>query len=137
MLSIRSTVSTTRGLAMTAALALLSTSCWFSGGSRDEHALAVKAPGEHVSAQVERGSGQPEYFEGASAPAAPAALTEQRPSAPSSAHVWIAGQHTRKNGQWVWVGGHYALPPRADVVWVPGHWVAHLHGYVWIAGGWR
>jgi hypothetical protein len=46
--------------------------------------------------------------------------------------VWIAGHHEWINGQWVWVGGYYAYPPRRGAVWVsaryrhgsyyPGHW---------------
>ncbi|MEQ1894799.1 MAG: hypothetical protein ABL998_19825, partial [Planctomycetota bacterium] len=79
----------------------------------DSHAQSLRAPVQ-----------EPEYFEGASAPEAPASVAEERPSAPSSAHVWVAGQHTRQSGQWAWTAGHYALPPSADLVWVPGHWVA-------------
>ena len=142
MISNRSTILSCAQLALAAALALSSSSCLHTQSGRHEHALALKAEGEgdftHAQAESMRSaSHEPEYFEGEAAPAVPEALPEQRPSAPSPAHVWIAGQHTRRDGQWVWVGGHYALPPRADVVWVPGHWVAHLHGYVWIAGAWR
>jgi hypothetical protein len=140
MISHRSVFSSA-GLVL--ALVVLSTSsCLHRQRVRHHRALAVKAEAEaelaHAQADALRSSShEPEYFEGASAPEAPAALPESRPSAPSPAHVWIAGQHARRGGQWVWVGGHYALPPRADVVWVPGHWVGHLRGYVWIAGAWR
>lgn len=127
-------------LALAAVLALTS-SCLHSQRVRHRHALAVKAEAEadlaHAQADALRASDEPEYFEGEAAPEVPAALPEERPAAPSSAHVWIGGHHTRRGGQWVWVKGHHALPPRADVVWVPGHWVSHLHGYVWIGGAWR
>src|SRR5262249_42468534 len=140
MSSNRSTILSCAQLALAAALALSTSSCLHTQRVRHEHALALKAESEadlaHAQADSLRAH-EPEYVEGESAPAVPEALQEQRPTAPSPAHVWIAGQHTRSNGEWVWVPGHYSLPPRADVVWVPGHWVAHLHGYVWIAGAWR
>ncbi len=142
MLSHRSVSSSRGGLALAALLVLSTSSCLHFQRAQHRRALAVKAEAEadlaHAQADALRSSGrEPEYFEGEVAPAVPAALAETRPSAPSPSHVWIAGQHTRRAGQWAWVGGHYALPPRADVVWVPGHWVGHLHGYVWIAGAWR
>jgi len=124
-----------------AVLALTSSSCLHSR-VHQRRALAVKAESEAdlPRAQTETlrsAKDEPEYVEGQAAPEAPAALAEPLPSAPSPAHVWIAGQHTRRGGQWEWVPGRFALPPRADVVWVPGHWVPHLQGYVWIAGAWR
>lgn len=141
MISKRSSVSRS-SLVLAATLALLSTSCLRAQRARHQHALAVKADAEAelalAQAESERARlGEPEYVEGDAPPAMPAALPEQRPGAPSPAHVWIAGYHTRRGGQWVWVSGHYALPPRSDVVWVPGHWVAHLQGYAWIPGAWR
>lgn len=143
MISNRSTVFSRSGLALAATLLVLTTSsCLHSQRVRRQHALAVKAEAEADLARaqadaVRTSSREPEFFEGETAPEVPAALPEQRPSPPSSSHVWIAGQHTRRNGQWVWVSGHYALPPRYDVVWVPGHWVAHLNGHVWLSGAWR
>ena len=139
MISNRSRILSNAGLALAAALAFVSSSCLFQR-SRGEHSLAVK-DGESDFAYAESESrgftSEPEYFEGDVAPAVPAALPEERPRAPSSGHVWIAGQHTRRDGKWVWVSGRYAVPPSADQVWVPGHWVAHLHGYAWIPGAWR
>ncbi|NOT29756.1 MAG: BcpO-related WXXGXW repeat protein [Planctomycetes bacterium] len=136
----RSTMFSSTGLALAALLVLSTSSCVFSQRSRPGHALAVKAEAEPTHARADgarSASHELDYFEGDAAPEVPAALPEQRPSAPSSSHVWIAGQHSRRDSQWVWVGGHYALPPRKDVVWVPGHWVGHLHGYAWISGAWR
>ena len=142
MISNRSKTLSTAGLALAAVLALGSSSCQLFRGSESEHALDVKADTRATTAPTQRARstealGEPEYFEGDVAPAVPAALPESRPKAPSSAHVWIAGQHTRQDGKWVWVPGHYAVPPSADQVWVPGHWVSHLHGYAWIPGAWR
>ena len=130
-------------LALAAVLVPLSSSCLHSQRVRHRHALAVKAEAEadlaraQADAVRQSAADEPEYVEADEAPAIPAALPEVRPAAPSRSHVWIGGHHTRRGGRWVWVPGHYALPPRADVVWVPGHWVASLHGYVWISGAWR
>lgn len=141
MISNRSKSFSARGLALAAVLTLVSSSCLHSQRARHSHALAVKAEAEtdlaHARAEALRSPSEPEYFEGSEPPSVPSALPEQRPSAPSPAHVWIAGHHTRRAGQWAWVSGHYAMPPRADVVWVSGHWVSHLHGYAWIPGAWR
>ena len=139
MISNRSKTHSAVGLALAAVLALGSSSCQLFRGSESEQTLDVKA-NTHSTPQRARSAqsfGEPEYFEGDVAPAMPAALPESRPKAPSSAHVWIAGQHTRQDGKWVWVAGHYAVPPSVDQVWVPGHWVSHLHGYAWIPGAWR
>ena len=136
MISMRST-----WLAGAAVLVLTQSSCLFSGGS-EQHAPAVKDQSSHAYPHAPGSSSrssvpEPEYFEGTTPPEAPAAPAETRTDAPSPAHVWVAGQHDRHDGQWLWSAGHYALPPRADLVWVPGHWVSHLHGYVWISGAWR
>ena len=137
MISNRSILSNA-GLAIAAMLVSLTSSCLHTKSAHHEHSLAVKAESEadfahHSGAQFS----EPEYFEGDVAPSVPAALPEERPKAPSSAHVWISGAHTRHDGQWVWVAGHYSVPPSPDKVWVPGHWVAHLHGFAWIPGAWR
>lgn len=136
-----SAMSSSGGLALAALLVLSTSSCLHTQRGHHRQALAVKAEAEtdlaHAEVNALRARHELEYFEGDAAPEVPAALAEQRPSAPSSSHVWIAGQHARRDDQWVWVGGHYAVPPRHDVVWVPGHWVDHLHGYAWISGAWR
>lgn len=131
-----------KGLALAAIFALTSSSCLHTQRAHQPHGLAVKAEAETDLSQARAEAlraqrDEPDYFEGDAPPALPVALPEARPTAPSPAHVWIAGTHTRRNGQWVWVGGHYALPPQPDVVWVSGHWVDHLHGYAWIPGAWR
>ena len=123
-------------LALAAVLALSNSSC-----QSGEHALAVKddsSSDSRAPAQASRpASHEFEYFDGDSAPEFPAALAETRPSAPTAAHVWIAGHHTRHDGAWTWVSGHYAMPPEAGDIWVSGHWVSHLNGFVWIGGAWR
>ena len=126
--------SFSRGLALAFLLVLTGSSCLNTQGS-GSHTPAVRDGSDYTPAESR--SFEPEYFQGQAAPEIPAALPEERPSAPSPSHVWIAGYHTRRNGEWAWVSGQYAVPPSTDVVWVPGHWVAHLDGYAWIAGAWR
>lgn len=121
MISNRSKILANTKLALAAILALVSASCLHTQGAHNQHSLSVKAQADpdftHAQAQSRRAhSAEPEYLEGDVAPAVPAALPEARPKAPSSAHVWIAGQHTRSKGQWMWVGGHYEVPPSADQV---------------------
>lgn len=128
-------------LASAAVLVLTQSSCLFSDHS-GTHVAAVKdqstfQPAHARSSTHTSSVSEPEYFEGLTPPETPAAPAETRPSAPSPAHVWVAGEQTRRDGAWVWSAGRYVLPPSADVVWVPGHWVSHLHGYVWIDGAWR
>jgi len=138
MTSKRSELFTGTGLALFASLALVTSSCM---QTRSAHTLSVKAGGDDgafaTPHALQAPVGENEYFEGELPPETPAALPEERPQAPSPEHVWLAGHHTRMGGEWVWVNGRYALPPSDDVVWVPGHWVAHLHGYAWIPGAWR
>jgi hypothetical protein len=123
-------------LALASALVLFS-SC--AATHHQESGAAVRAEGHfsNSSAVGTPGFETPEYVETDVPPAPPAAQAETRPAAPSVSHVWIEGAHTRDDGQWSWVAGHWAMPPRDDVVWVPGHWVPHLHGYAWIPGAWR
>ena len=126
-------------LALATAL-VLSSSC--ASSHHSESGAAVRAeqqPVVHSSQPTASTSGPaaPEYVEVEVAPKAPPAKPETRTAAPSPSHVWISGAHTRHEGTWKWESGHWAVPPRDDVVWVPGHWVSHLRGYVWIAGGWR
>jgi len=120
------------GLASVLVLGL--TSCLSGRHDADSRAVAVKAEGNSQLPHTLAQRTEPEYVEADAAPEIPAALPEERPNAPSKAHVWIAGEQTRRAGQWVWVAGRWAIPPRSDVVWVPGHWVPHLEGYAWIAG---
>ena len=137
MISIRSKFQSKAGLALAAAIAFVSASCQLFRGSQDGQTLAVKADGSADVRSSRSSVGEPEYVEGDEAPEIPAALPEARPKSPSPAHVWIAGQHTRKKDKWVWVPGRYAVPPSPEQVWVPGHWVSHLHGHAWIPGAWR
>ena len=141
MISQRSKSFSATGLGLVLALVLTSSSCL---GHRSGHhrTVAVKAEADadraHAQADAVRAQTfEPEYFEGDVAPEVPAALSEVRSSQPSPTHVWVAGHHTRRDGQWAWVRGRWVVPPSGGAVWVPGHWVSHLHGFMWINGAWR
>lgn len=134
MISMRST-----WLACAAVFVLTQSSC-VSSGTSESRTLAVQDSSSFTyssSSSTSSSFAEPEYFEGSTPPAAPTLLVEERPSAPSAAHVWVAGEHAREHSKWVWKPGRHVLPPSADVVWVPGHWVSYLRGYVWIGGAWR
>jgi len=60
-----------------------------------------------------------------------------RPAAPSPRHVWVDEEWRPAHGHYEYAGGYWAAPPRAGVVWVPGHWRDTRRGSVWIAGHWR
>ncbi|HVY76521.1 MAG TPA: hypothetical protein VG890_16945 [Puia sp.] len=61
-----------------------------------------------------------------------------RTAAPGPTHVWIGEEWEARGGKYVFVGGHWAVPPHPGWVWVPGHWRHEGgHGEVWIAGHWR
>jgi len=142
MISQRSKSFSATGLGLVLALVLTSSSCLRAQRAHHQRSLAVKAEAEadlaHAQADHVRAQAfEPEYFEGDAPPAMPTAMAEQVPSAPSPTHVWLAGHHTRRGGQWVWVRGRWAVPPSSGSVWVPGHWVSHLHGFMWINGAWR
>ena len=57
--------------------------------------------------------------------------------APSPRHVWIDEEWEPRGGAYVFVGGHWAEPPRPRAVWIPGHWRTTPRGDVWVPGHWR
>lgn len=69
--------------------------------------------------------------------APPRAIVEHRGAAPSARHVWIRGYHRWDGRAYVWVPGHWEVPPREHVVWVSPRWEHRHGGYVFIAGHWR
>jgi len=56
---------------------------------------------------------------------------------PSRRHVWVNGYYVRRGGHYVWVSGHWALPPHGHAVYVAPHWEHRGGGYVYIEGVWR
>lgn len=69
--------------------------------------------------------------------APPAPIIERRPIAPGPGYVWVDGFHRWDGARYVWVGGHWMMPPRRGGVWVAGHWRHTPGGYVWVEGHWR
>jgi hypothetical protein len=65
----------------------------------------------------------------------PPPQAETRPPAPSTAHVWVTGYWSWRDG-WAWTPGVWVLRPRPAAAWVPGHWARRPRGWVWIPGHW-
>ncbi len=55
---------------------------------------------------------------------------------PGSAYVWAPGEYVW-NGSWVWVSGHWILPPHPHTVWVAGYWRHDPYGWHRVPGHWR
>lgn len=70
--------------------------------------------------------------------APPPLVVETIPPVPTPGYVWVPGFHRWDGHAYIWVKGHYAMPPRPHVAWVAGHWVHHRsHGWYWVEGHWR
>ena len=69
--------------------------------------------------------------------APPPPCAEERPRAPSAAHVWVAGHWGWRAGRYVWVSGHWLAPARRGSLWVSGRWERHGRHYIWVEGHWR
>jgi outer membrane lipoprotein SlyB len=55
---------------------------------------------------------------------------------PGPDYLWVAGEW-EWNGRWVWVGGHWAYPPRPHAVWIGGRAWHDGHGWHHDRGHWR
>ena len=66
----------------------------------------------------------------------PPAPVEVVTVSPGPDYVWIGGEWVW-NGGWVWVAGHWALPPYPHTVWIRGYWGRGPHGYYRVRGHWR
>ena len=58
-------------------------------------------------------------------------------SRPSRHHVWIGGYWHWRGGRYVWIPGHWDLPPHRHAVYVAPRWENRGHGFVLIEGSWR
>lgn len=67
----------------------------------------------------------------------PPPRSEAIPEQPSPAHVWLPGYWDFRDNQFVWVGGRWEVPPRANLTYVPAHWESRGDRYVLVAGYWR
>jgi WXXGXW repeat (2 copies) len=74
-------------------------------------------------------------------------ITEEPPAprretiglAPDPSHVWVEGYWAYSNRKWVWIPGHWELPPHPKAVWVEAHWVKNSsgRGWTWVPGEWN
>jgi hypothetical protein len=48
----------------------------------------------------------------------------------------MAGHWNNVSQRWVWVAGHWEMPPSPSASWVGGHWVQGSSGWVWVDGTW-
>lgn len=62
--------------------------------------------------------------------------TETVEVAPGPAYVWAPGEWVW-NGSWVWVSGHWIVPPHPHTVWVAGYWRHDAYGWQRVPGHWR
>jgi outer membrane lipoprotein SlyB len=55
---------------------------------------------------------------------------------PGPDYVWVDGEWIW-NGQWVWVAGHWGLPPYPHAIWIRGGWVRGPYGWHREPGHWH
>jgi hypothetical protein len=67
----------------------------------------------------------------------PPPIVERPGPVPGPRYVWIPGYQRWNGRSYVWVRGHYVIPPRAGAVWVPPRYAQRPGGYVFVAGHWR
>lgn len=56
---------------------------------------------------------------------------------PSPRHMWVPGFWSWYGDRYVWIAGHYALPPRGRQQWVPPRWERRGSNYLFVEGHWR
>jgi hypothetical protein len=100
---------------------------------RPNHVYVHDQP-HYVQAQPVYVEPEPAYMVVRQAP--PPIIIEARPSAPSSAHIWIEGSWNWDNQRYIWLGGRYAVPPEPDVVWVAARYESSSDGVRYTAGRW-
>ena len=67
----------------------------------------------------------------------PPPIVERPGPVPGPRYVWVPGYQRWNGKSYIWVRGHYVIPPRSGAVWVPAHYVHRSGGYIFIAGHWR
>ncbi len=56
---------------------------------------------------------------------------------PGPGYVWQPGFWAWNGTAWVWVAGHWVVPPHPQAVWVAPGWVQRPQGWYWQQGYWR
>lgn len=54
---------------------------------------------------------------------------------PMRGQVWVRGNWSMQNNQWIWIDGHYESE-RSNQYWNDGRWEAHNGSWHWVAGSW-
>ena len=60
-----------------------------------------------------------------------------RTEPPSQHHIWVNEEWQEVDGQYVFIGGHWAEPPREGYRYTEGHWDHSGRGHRWHNGGWN
>jgi hypothetical protein len=69
--------------------------------------------------------------------APPALQSEVVLEQPSPQHKWIPGFWTYRDSRYLWVSGHWEIPPRPDATWIAPRWVPENGGYRYYEGYWN
>ena len=64
-------------------------------------------------------------------------LVGWRARRPGPHHVWLHGNWRYRNGRYLWIAGHWVVPPRPHVRFVPPHWDERGGSYVFFEGYWQ
>lgn len=67
----------------------------------------------------------------------PPVIVEHPGPRPGPGYVWIGGYHRWDGARYVWVPGHYELPPHRGAHWVAHRYVRRGGGWVFVEGHWR
>ncbi len=60
-----------------------------------------------------------------------------RSVSPGPRHVWIDEDWEMRDNKYVFVGGRWSEPKRAEQKWIPGHWRQRSQGWEWKPGHWK
>jgi len=68
---------------------------------------------------------------------APPALKEEiRSTSPGADQVWISGNWTYSNDEYVWTAGRWESPAAESMIWLPARWLHTSAGYDFAPGHW-
>ena len=67
----------------------------------------------------------------------PPPVAEEVIVSPGPDYVWVPGCWEWNGWRWVWIRGHWAVPPYRGAVWVGGYWHHRGRDRFWVGGRWR
>jgi hypothetical protein len=79
---------------------------------------------------------EPSASSSASQTPPPEPIAETPPPSPGTDYTWVEGDWVWNNG-WVWVGGHWVIPPYRGAIWLHGRWGRGWGGYHRGPGRWH